>query len=132
MRFFPLAFFALYSITASAQTNPSIVLQDVRVIDGTGAAPLDHVSLVISEGKISKIITAGGAQNWPDGATVMKLSGKTVMPGLIAGHAHLGLTKGATSLTGTYTPENIERQLAQYERYGVTTVMSLGMNKDLL
>ena len=47
------------------------------------------------------------------------------MPGLIAGHAHLGLT-------GSYTIENIQSQLSQYERYGVTTLISLGMNKDVV
>jgi imidazolonepropionase-like amidohydrolase len=63
---------------------------------------------------------------------VLKLSGKTVMPGLINGHGHLGLSQGTSVSPANYTRENIERQLAQYERYGITTMISLGMNQDLL
>lgn len=109
-----------------------MVLDDVRLIDGTGAVPLDHASLLIKDGKIAQIFTGKRSPKWPQNATVLKLSGKTVMPGLITGHAHLGLTKGTASGAGNYTIPNIENQLAQYERFGVTTVMSLGMNKDLL
>lgn len=127
------AVLAIYSVTATAQTEPApVILQDVRLIDGTGAPPLDHVSLLISHGKITSIALSGGRPKWPKQANVLRLSGKTVMPGLIAGHAHLGLTKGTASGAGNYTVDNIKRQLAQYERYGVTTMISLGMNKDLL
>lgn len=108
------------------------MLDDVRLIDGTGAPPLDHVSLLISNGKIARIATARRKAKWPKDTDVVKLSGKTVMSGLIDAHVHLGLTNGAGAGPGTYTVENIKRQLAQYERYGVTTVLSLGMNKDLL
>lgn len=132
MRYLPLALFAIHSLTAAAQIGaPPILLQDVRLIDGTGAAPRDHVSLLISNRKITQIADAG-ASSWPKNATVMKLSGKTVIPGLIAGHAHLGLTEGATSGPEAYNVPNIEHQLSQYERYGVTTMISLGMNKDLI
>ncbi len=140
MKLSTLAVLALSSLAALAQTgsapaqptNMAVVLQDVRLIDGTGAAPLDHVSILISDGKINKIATGGKTRNWPKDATVLQLSGKTVMPGLIAGHAHLGLTKGTASGAGNYTAGNVKSQLAQYERYGVTTIISLGLNKDLL
>lgn len=123
----------LCSFAARAQTgNGPLVLQDVRLIDGTGAAPRDHVSILIVTGKISRIVADSNTASWPKNATVMKLSGKTVIPGLIAGHAHLGLTQAVSSGAGNYTVENVERQLKLYESYGVTTVLSLGMNKDLL
>ena len=68
----------------------------------------------------------------PPNATVVNLEGKTVMPGLINGHGPLGLVRGTTADGHNYMPENVQRQLEQYEHYGVTTVMSLGMNKDLV
>lgn len=102
------------------------------MIDGTGAAPRNHVSILIADGKIAQIRNARDSSAWPHNATVLKLAGKTVMPALIAGHAHLGQTKGTTSGPANYTAENIRRQLAQYGRYGVATVISLGLNKDLL
>jgi imidazolonepropionase-like amidohydrolase len=54
------------------------------------------------------------------------------MPGLINGHGHVGLVKGTAVAPSNYTGLNVMRQLVQYEDHGVTTVISLGMNKDLL
>jgi imidazolonepropionase-like amidohydrolase len=129
VRFLGLVFLALSCFSAGAQTG-TVVLSDVRLIDGTGATPRDHVSIVIQNGKIAHILDAGAAVG--SDAQVLKLTGKTVIPGLINGHGHLGLTKGTTVSPDNYTAANIERQLRQYERYGVTTMMSLGMNKDLI
>jgi imidazolonepropionase-like amidohydrolase len=69
----------------------------------------------------------------PKGVEVRELSGKTVMPGLISAHSHLGLIvdDAESSATG-YTRENVTAQLRQFERYGVTTIMSLGANRDLV
>jgi imidazolonepropionase-like amidohydrolase len=56
-----------------------------------------------------------------------------MMPGLISAHSHLGLIvdDAESSATG-YTRENVTAQLKQFERYGVTTIMSLGLNRDLV
>jgi imidazolonepropionase-like amidohydrolase len=54
------------------------------------------------------------------------------MPALISDHSHLGVVKDGKISSENYTAENIEAALRQYEGYGVTTVLSLGVNKDLL
>ncbi len=107
-------------------------MQDVRLIDGTGRTPLEHASILIQGGRIAQLSSAGDSLKTPAGATILKLSGKTVMPGLINGHGHVGLVSGMSAGGANYTGVNIERELTQYERYGVTTTISLGMNKDLL
>jgi imidazolonepropionase-like amidohydrolase len=115
----------------SARAQQAVVLRDVRLIDGTGAAPLEHVSLVLRDGKIERIGGAGLAA--PAGAEVRELTGKTVMPGLISAHSHLGLLVDDSDNSATaYTRENVTAQLKQFERYGVTTMMSLGLNRDLV
>lgn len=69
----------------------------------------------------------------PAGAQTVNLHGKTVMPGIISAHSHIGLTKVlSTPVPENYTRENVAKQLAQYEAYGVTSVMSLGVNQDVL
>jgi imidazolonepropionase-like amidohydrolase len=117
---------------AQTPTVPQIVvLRDVRLIDGTGAAAREHVSLVLRDGLIEVI----GGQNLkaPVGAEVRDLTGKTVMPGLISAHSHLGLlVDDAENSATAYTRENVTTQLKQLERYGVTTIMSLGVNRDLV
>jgi len=60
----------------------------------------------------------------PRGATVMDVTGKTIIPGLINAHGHVGDTRGLEA--GHYSAENVLTQLRLYARYGVTTVLSLG------
>ncbi|HWW97999.1 MAG TPA: amidohydrolase family protein [Edaphobacter sp.] len=107
----------------------TVLLRDVRLIDGTGAPPREHVSLVLRDGRIERI---GETMVVPKGAEVRELSGKTVMPGLISAHSHLGLIVDAESSASGYTRENVTAQLKQFERYGVTTILSLGLNRDLV
>jgi imidazolonepropionase-like amidohydrolase len=118
---------------AEGQQPPAaetVLLRDVRLIDGTGAAPREHVSLLLQNGRIEKI---GEMMIVPKGVSVRELSGKTVMPGLISAHSHLGLiVDDAESSAAGYTLENVTAQLTQFERYGVTTIMSLGVNRDLV
>lgn len=93
------------------------------IIDGTGAAPLSNGVVVISDGQIRAI----GAQDdvgIPAGADVIDVSGRTIIPGLINAHGHVGGTLGLEG--GHYTRDNLQRQLSLYARYGITTVVSLG------
>lgn len=108
----------------------TVLLRDVRLIDGTGAPPRQHISLLLRNGRIEKI---GETMTVPSGVQVRELAGKTVMPGLISAHSHLGLIvdDAESSATG-YTRKNVTEQLKQFERYGVTTVLSLGLNRDLV
>src|SRR5262249_17948818 len=66
---------------------PLIALTHVRVIDGTGAAPREDQTIVISGGKIQSITAASLAP--PANATVLDLGGRTVIPGLVGMHDHM-------------------------------------------
>lgn len=67
---------------------PVVVLQHVRVIDGTGAAPAEDQTVVITNDKIQSIGPAGSTAV-PAGAHVMDLSGRSVMPGMVGMHEHM-------------------------------------------
>lgn len=112
---------------AAAETT---VLRSARLIDGAGAAPIDDAAIVITDGRISAV-GLSSATPVPGGATVIDYSGKTIMPGLISNHSHLGVTDGTSVAAANYNEANILRQLTQYESYGVTTVTSLGLNGPL-
>jgi hypothetical protein len=79
---FVLGCVGFWGLGAGAQ-EPSaaqaVLLRDVRVIDGTGAGPREHVSLLLRGGRIEKIGKAGMAA--PAGVEVKELAGKTVMTG---------------------------------------------------
>jgi imidazolonepropionase-like amidohydrolase len=128
-----LAIPTLFWCLANAQSTPHdeiVVLKDVRVIDGNGGPPSEHEAIVIEGGRIDSVGPAGEAR-WPKSARVIDCRGKTVLPGLISGHSHVGQVDGTGTGPQNYNRQNILRQLRQYEVYGVTTVTSLGLNGDL-
>jgi imidazolonepropionase-like amidohydrolase len=105
-------------------------LTHVRVIDGTGGAPLENATVVIEGNHIQAI--QSGAAAIPAAARVLDLHGDTVMPGLINAHGHLALIADGQNSATAYTAENVLAELRQYESYGVTTMLSLGVNRDIL
>ena len=108
------------------------VLTGARIIDGTGRRPLENGAVVIEANRIVNIGPADTVGR-PPGAEIIDLNGKTIIPSLISAHTHLGLCKGIIGPSPeNYTRQNVQQQLQQYERYGVLTVMSLGVNKDVL
>ncbi len=125
--------FALVPIALAAAPDPSsgvTALTHVRVIDGSGRPPLENATVVIQGNHILAI--QSGAAALPAGARVMDLHGDTVMPGLINAHGHLALVQDGQNSATAYSPENVIAELRQYESYGVTTMLSLGVNRDLL
>lgn len=67
---------------------PVIALTNARVIDGTGAPARPDQTLVLRDGHIAEIGDTG-AVTPPDGAAVIDLTGKSVMPGIVMVHEHL-------------------------------------------
>ncbi len=115
------------ALAASGLGAQVTVLKNVRLIDGTGRQPFTDVSIVISGGRIREI---GGKPKIPAGATVVDLTGKTVMPGIMNLHGHVGMTKGLAQAKENFTQDNIEAQLKNYASYGVTSVVSMGSDVD--
>lgn len=126
------ATFALLLTSAAAMPATQTVVRDVTVIGGSSGKPVAHATIVIEGSKIREIRTDSKPYKPSAGTRVLHFEGKFVMPGLISAHSHLGLVDGTTSKPENYNRANIERQLKLYERYGVTTVTSLGLNRDLI
>lgn len=63
------------------------LIEGGTLIDGTGRPPEEGVSLLVEGGVIKKI---GRKITKPNDAKVIEASGKTVMPGLMDMHVHLG------------------------------------------
>lgn len=70
---------------------PVLVLNHVRVVDGTGTMAKEDQAVVIANGKIQSIGPAASLQP-PAGAQVLERSGYTVIPGLVGMHNHLYYT----------------------------------------
>ena len=106
------------------------LLQDVRIIDGSGKVPIEHADLLFDHDRILRIGAHGSLATAPD-TDKIDCSGMSVLPGLISDHSHLGQTDGTTARSDNMTRANILRQLVQYEAYGITTVTSLGLNTEV-
>lgn len=113
-------------LLASTLPAQSIIFEHADIIDGTGRIHR-NASLEINGTRIVGI-------NLPRkrSAGTINCAGKTIIPGIVNAHGHLGVIKGASAGAENFTPENIAAQLDQYARYGVTAVLSLGLNGDLL
>ncbi len=66
------------------------VLRGGTLIDGTGAAPVRDAAVIVNDGRIEAVTTAG-VGSWPKDAEVLDVSGKTILPGLIDCHDHPAL-----------------------------------------
>ena len=114
-------------ITLSAQTPQTKAFTGARVIDGTTGAPIDNATIVVRDGRIVAIGPAPRV-TIPAGANRTVLAGKTIVPGLINTHGHVGDTEGLDA--DRYSAGNVMRDLRTYAAYGVTSVVSLGGDRQ--
>jgi imidazolonepropionase-like amidohydrolase len=113
------AWLAATAVNGQTPSN-TIALVGARVIDGTGGAPIANATVLISNGRIDRVGPTASLKV-PAGATRIDVSGKTIIPGLVNAHGHLG--HGDSKLP---VHDQIIQQLQLYSKFGVTTVYALG------
>ena len=111
------------SSPAAATEAPALAIVGATVIDGSGAEPVPDATVVVRDGRIESVGPAAEIEV-PADAEVLDAAGKTLVPGLINAHGHVGATLGLEG--GHYSRDNVLRHLGLYASYGVTTVVSLG------
>jgi imidazolonepropionase-like amidohydrolase len=84
-----------------------VVLEGGTLIDGRGGAPVPDSVIVVRGSRISAV-GIRGRLSYPSDATIIRLSGRTVLPGLIDGHVHLKAY-----------------QLPMFLPYGITTIADI-------
>ena len=80
-------------LAAQAPTNPTkgsgtVALKAARVIDGTGAAPIQNGVIVVTDDRIVSV-GAAGSVTIPAGARTIDLGNATLLPGFIDAHTHV-------------------------------------------
>ncbi|WP_433678283.1 amidohydrolase family protein [Nocardia sp. CA-119907] len=108
-----------------APAPTGLALTNALLIDGTGGPAIEQATIVIADGRV---VSAGPEASPPAVAEVLDLQGRTVLPGLIDAHVHLGgLGLGATPpFGGRSATDDYAEARASALRYGVTTQRSLG------
>ena len=71
-----------------APQDTTLVLRGATIHTAAGA-PISNGTIVLSRGKITAV---GGSVAVPTGARVIDLAGKTIIPGMIDEHSHVGAT----------------------------------------
>jgi imidazolonepropionase-like amidohydrolase len=93
-------------------STPKVVLEHVRIIDGTGAPPRPDENMTIENGKIAAI--GRGADQPPSAdVTVLDLRGYSVIPGIVGMHDHVSF----------YSRPNLQPD-GSYDRPAPVTPMS--------
>ena len=119
--------------------TPKVVLEHVRVIDGTGAAPRPDQNVRIEGGRITAI-SAGADESPSDDTTVLDLRGYSVMPGIVGMHNHLfALLRPNLAPDGSFEGPGLFVEMSfsaprLYLANGVTTMRTVGSanpNADL-
>jgi imidazolonepropionase-like amidohydrolase len=99
-----------------------IALAHVRVIDGTGAAPKEDQTIIISEGKIQSVQPAATTKI-PADVETLDLNGYTVLPGLVGMHNHMFFPMGGSPPMYSNMGISFPRL---YLAPGVTTIRTTG------
>ena len=125
----------LHACAPASPIDPTadLVVYGARVWDGTGAALNEPAVLQIAEGRIVSVaplaegidVAAAAAEV---GVTAVDATGKYIVPGLINVHGHVaGTWNGAMAVDYLdYATAELER----YARFGVTSVNSLGGDRE--
>jgi len=123
---------ALLLFAAAALAEDVVVIRAARMIDGTGAGPVQNAVVVVTGNKITSV---GGPV--PKGAKVIDLGDATLMPGFIDAHTHLvGRVLGEEgwndSSVRDYEGYSAVRAVGHAEKTllsGITTVRNVGAER---
>ena len=110
---------------SEALASTAVAYEGATVITGDGGPPLGGGVIVVDNGVITDVGLAASV-TVPEGATVVDLTGKTVMPTMVDLHGHVGFVDGMSFDSANYTREVITDQLDRYAYHGVGVIVSLG------
>jgi imidazolonepropionase-like amidohydrolase len=115
-----------------AQTSKATLFEGARLIIGDGSPPIENSAFLVENGKFTQVGKKGEIK-LPAGGVRVDLTGKTVIPGLIDAHTHMGWARydnwtniKSTDGTLNYTRENLIEQLHRAAYMGLSAIWSAG------
>lgn len=109
--------------------SDTFLIRSARIVVGDGAV-IENGAVLVRGGKVAEVYEGNGPDPKAVNAEAVEAAGKTILPGLIDAHVHLGGPAGFYPDMKSFDPDKMmRRNLAAYLYSGVTTVRSVG---DLL
>lgn len=106
--------------------SETFLIRGARIFVGDGMM-IENGSVLVRGGKIAEVYEGAGPDPKTLKAETVEAAGKTILPGLIDVHVHLGGPGGIYADRSNYDAEkSMQRALAAYLYSGVTTVRSVG------
>src|SRR5262245_29997151 len=104
---------------AQAPAARITVFEGARLITGAGGAPIENAAFVVQNDLFTSVGRRGEVQV-PAGAAHVDVSGKTVMPGKVDLHGHIGFQHDVdgTMAKEYFTRENLIDHLQRLAYYG--------------
>jgi len=114
------------SLERELARKQTILIQHARIFTGLGNV-IETGSLLVKEGKISEIYVGSSPDASKLNALEVEAAGKTILPGLIDVHVHLGSPGGIYEDVAKYQDQTlVEKRLKAYLYSGITSVKSTG------
>ncbi|MGB0020174.1 MAG: ABC transporter permease [Candidatus Sulfotelmatobacter sp.] len=112
--------------------SDTFLIRGARIFVGDGKV-IESGSVLVRGGKIAEVYEGDGPDPKALNAETVEAAGKTILPGLIDVHMHLGAPGGFYPDMSKYaTDKSMLRSLAAYLYSGVTTVRSVGDGLDTI
>jgi len=116
-------------LAAPAAGAERLWLRGARLFDGTGRPVREDVAILVQDGIIRRVTAA--SEPCPDGAHVVEVGGRTLVPGLIDAHTHAAgrvpaVRRGAEEPLPGVAAHFLQAELRGYLRRGVTTIRVTG------
>jgi imidazolonepropionase-like amidohydrolase len=112
-------------------------LTNAHLLDGIASSPVEGASVLVEHGRIALVARAGEAP--PAGCRTVDLAGRTLLPGLVDAHSHVGLAfekpvtqSGAEPLLPGTLAHVLAAELREVVRIGITTVRDVGSVGDIV
>jgi imidazolonepropionase-like amidohydrolase len=114
--------------TARPAAAETILFEGARIVPGDGGPAIENGALLIRDSAVWRVGRKGEITP-PEGAQRIDVTGKTIMPALVSAHVHPGFQRGLSYSAQNFTRETVMDDLNRALYFGISTVMSLGIEK---
>ena len=109
------------------------VLQGATLIDGTGEIPISNAVIVIRGNRIQEVGRSGQV-SIPEGATIIPVEGKYILPGMTDLHTHITYPTNVIEFfidTDTTATLRAIDKIKYYVNHGITSLRDVGSRNDV-